>query len=80
MGGGGLIISNLLMITVFWDMTPSSLGDVYWHFGECTASIFRAKVGGSTFLLNARTHLPHYMAHISQGDCHENLNINTCCL
>jgi hypothetical protein len=60
-----LLINNLLKITVFWDMTPSSLGDVYWHFGEYTASIFRPKCGGSIFLLNVCTYLPHYLAHIS---------------
>jgi hypothetical protein len=69
-GGDGLLINNLLKITVFWDMTPSSLGDVYRHSGECTASIFRAEVGGIIFLLNAGT---HNMTHISHGHCHENL-------
>jgi hypothetical protein len=45
----------------FWDLTPCRLVDDTNILQEHTASIFRAKEGGSMFLQNVDTHLQVYM-------------------
>jgi hypothetical protein len=38
-----------MKVTVSWEVTPSSLVDIYQCFHECAAAILKAEAGGSTF-------------------------------